>query len=104
MTMLSPMEMMHMIMRADYGMQLGTGTVDLLPGLTYLGHIAQWSWGAVYRGRLALGDNTEGYQYGDRQEFTGWGGYSWIPGVTTTFRVEGEVDDRIHGADPKIWA
>ncbi len=101
MTMLSPMDK-TMTMRANYGMQLGTGTVDLLPGVTYLGHIAQWSWGAIYRGRLALGDNTEGYQYGYRQEISGWGGYRWIPGVTTTFRVEGDIADRIRGYDPQI--
>ncbi len=101
MTMLSPMDK-TMTMRANYGMQLGSGTVDLLPGITYLGHIAQWSWGAIYRGRLALGDNTEGYQYGYRQEISGWAGYRWIPGVTTTFRVEGDIADRIHGADPEI--
>ncbi|QAY94703.1 alpha-amylase [Methylovirgula ligni] len=101
MNMLMPMGT-YMTMRANYGMQLGTGTVDLLPGVTYLGHIAQWSWGAIYRGRLALGDNTEGYEYGYRQEISGWAGYRWIPGVTSTFRVQGEVDDRIHGADPQI--
>lgn len=101
MTMLSPMGK-TMTMRANYGMQLGTGTVDLLPGVSYLGHIAQWSWGAIYRGRLALGDNSEGYQYGYRQEISGWAGYRWIPGVTTTFRVEGDTADRIHGSDSQI--
>lgn len=103
MNMLMPMGT-YMSMRANYGMQLGTGTVDLLPGVTYLGHIAQWSWGAIYRGRLALGDNTEGYEYGYRQEISGWAGYRWIPGVTSTFRVEGDVWDRIHGSDPNIMA
>jgi hypothetical protein len=101
MTMLSPMGTI-MTMRANYGMQLGTGTVDLLPGIVYTGHLGPWSWGALYRGRLALGDNSEGYEYGYRQNITGWGGYSWMPGVTTTFRAEGEVADRIHGADPQI--
>lgn len=101
MTMLSPMNMM-MTMRASYGMQLGTGTVDLLPGLTYTGHMRQWSWGSAWRGRFALDNNDEGYHYGGKQELTGWGGYTWVPGVTTTVRAAGSIEDRIHGADPLI--
>ena len=87
-SMLSPMGT-FMTMRGNYGMQLGTGTVDLLPGATYTGHLSQWSWGAAYRGRLALDNNSEGYHYGYQHELTGWGGYTWIPGVTTTARVVG---------------
>jgi hypothetical protein len=100
-TMLSPMNT-YMAMRANYGMQLGTGTVDLLPGVTYTGHVDQWSWGTAYRGRLALDNNVEGYHYGYQQELTGWGGYTWIPGFTTTGRVAGDIQDRIHGSDPLI--
>jgi hypothetical protein len=99
--MLSPMGSL-MTMRASYGMQLGNGTVDLLPGVTYTGHRHDWSWGAAYRGRLALDDNAEHYHYGAQNELTGWGGYSWIPGFTTTARIDGAVQDRIHGADPQI--
>jgi hypothetical protein len=101
MTMLSPMNK-TMTMRASYGMQLGTGTVDLLPGITYKGHLNQWSWGAAYRGRLALDNNDEGYHYGYRHSLTGWGGYTWLPGLTTTARVAGSIEDRIHGSDALI--
>lgn len=101
MTMLSPMGTM-MTMRGSYGMQLGTGTVDLLPGVTYTGHLDRWSWGAAYRGRLALDTNDEGYYYGYQHELTGWGGYTWLPGVTTTARIAASEQDVIHGADPLI--
>ena len=77
-SMLSPMGT-FMNMRANYGMQLGTGTVDLAPGLTYTGRWKQWSWGAVYRGRYALDTNVEGYSYGNWNDLTGWAGYTWIP-------------------------
>jgi hypothetical protein len=101
MTMLSPMNML-MTMRASYGMQLGTGTVDFLPGATYTGQLDRWSWGATWRSRIALDDNSEHYHYGDRAELTAWGGYSWIPGLTTTGRVVAATENRIHGADPMI--
>ena len=100
-TMLSPMGT-FMTMRADYGMQLGTGTVDALPGVTYTGHASNWSWGAAWRSRIALDNNDEGYHYGDLHELTGWGGYTWLPGVTATFRAAGSVQGQIHGADPMI--
>lgn len=101
-TMLSPMNR-YMTMRANYSMQLGTGTVDLLPGLTYTGHVGPWSWGAIWRSRVALDSNSEGYNWGTLEELSAWGGYTWIPGITTTARVLGGWRDYIHGADPKIF-
>lgn len=92
----------YMKMRANYGMQLGTGTVDFLPGATYTGRLNQWSWGVIYRGRFPLGDNSEGYHYGNLNEWSGWGGYTWIPGITTTGRIVGSVQGQIHGSDPMI--
>lgn len=101
-TMTSPMNGMPMTMRAMYGMQLGTGTVDILPGLTYTGNRGLWSWGAAYRGRIALDDNVEGYHWGDSQTLTGWAGYTFYPGITATARVAGTVQGKIQGMDPMI--
>jgi len=99
--MLSPMGT-FMNMRANYGMQLGTGTVDFAPGITYTGLWRQWSWGAIYRGRFALDNNVEGYRYGNLTDLSGWAGYTWIHGVTTTFRADGTIQGSIRGADPMI--
>jgi hypothetical protein len=101
MTMLSPMNM-AMAMRASYDMQLGSGTVDLLPGASYVGHIRRWSWGAIWRTRLALEDNTEGYRHGDLHEISVWGGYTLMPGITTTARLAGTDQNPIHNSDPMI--
>ncbi len=101
-TMLSPQNGMPMTMRAMYGMQIGTGTLDFLPGVTYTGNKYLWSWGAAYRGRIALDDNSEGYRWGDYHELTGWLGYTFIPGVTATARVAGSTQGKIEGSDPLI--
>lgn len=100
-SMLSPMGM-FMTMRGSYGMQLGTGTYDVLPGITYTGHEARWSWGAAYRGRFALDKNNKGYRYGNLNALTGWAGYLIAPGISLTARVEGATQGRISGADPQI--
>jgi hypothetical protein len=88
--------------RGFYGMQLGTGTFDILPGAVYAGYVGPWSWGVSYRGRLPLDQNPQGYRWGNLHEFNGWAGYTWIPGLTTTFRVSGLTQGHIDGFDPKI--
>ncbi|MCI0466338.1 MAG: alpha-amylase [Beijerinckiaceae bacterium] len=88
--------------RGFYGMQLGTGTFDILPGAAYAGYLGPWSWGVSYRGRLPLGQNPQGYLWGDLHEFNGWAGYTWIAGLTTTFRVNGSTQGPIRGFDPQI--
>ena len=55
-----------------------------------------------YRGRFPLAANPEGYLYGDLHEFNGWAGYSWIKGLTTTFRVNATTQGEIRGLDPMI--
>ncbi|QGM46294.1 outer membrane protein [Methylocystis heyeri] len=89
----------YAINEAFYGMQPGTGTFDVLPGILYGGHLDAWSWGLSYRARLGLGMNPEGYRWGNYQEFNGWFGYTWIPGVTTTFRTNFNIQSQISGAD-----
>lgn len=100
-TMLSPMGT-KMTMRASYGMQLGSGTFDALPGLTYTGKAGSLSWGLAYRGRLPLSEGEEGWRFGDLHEATGWLGYSVIKGVSLTGRVAATTQSSIRGIDPKI--
>ncbi len=88
--------------RGFYGMQPGAGTFDIMPGIVYGGNLGPWSWGLTYRARLPLGPNRQGYRWGDLHEFNGWAGYTWTPGLTTTFRVAGTIQGPIRGFDPEI--
>ncbi|MCC3245024.1 alpha-amylase [Methylocystis sp. WRRC1] len=88
--------------RAFYAMQPGAGTFDFMPGVVYAGHLEKWSWGVSYRGRFPIAANRQGYLWGDLHEFNGWGGYTWIPGLTTTFRVNASIQGPIRGYDPNI--
>ena len=89
--------------RAYYGLQLGTGTYDGLFGFTYTGKLDAWSWGLIYRGRAALGDNDAGYLRGLSNEISAWGGYEVLPGLAATGRVAATIWDRIYGHDDLIW-
>lgn len=47
-------------MRLEYPMQLGSGTVSLIPGFTYIGQALPWGWGAEFIPTLRLGRNSNG--------------------------------------------
>ncbi|SCZ86969.1 DUF3570 domain-containing protein [Nitrosomonas mobilis] len=68
--------------RVHFDMQLGSGTWDFLPNLTYKGDYKRWSWGAQLSGIKRMErSNTSGYRLGDRFQATTWGGYhlaNWL--------------------------
>jgi hypothetical protein len=91
-------------LRLPYPMQLGSGTFDLMPGVTYKGRSGSFGWGAQYLATIRLGDNDEGYSLGDIHHATGWASYSWQPAVSASFRLTGRTQDSIDGIDPRIVA
>lgn len=92
-------------LRLPYAMQLGTGTWDLLPGLTYRGRIGDLSWGAQYMAEVRLEDeNDEGYAWGDRHTVTGWFAYEWAPWISTSVRASYSSQAQISGMDAQITA
>jgi hypothetical protein len=71
-----------------YGMQLGSGTWDFKPSLTYTGHIDQWSWGAQANGTVRMENaNTSGYALGDLFQTSVWGGYNLTNWLTASVRA-----------------
>ncbi len=82
-----------------YPMQLGSGSWDLLPGLTYLGQAGSWSWGAQFLANIRLETNNQDYRLGDEYSLTGWGAYRWSDWISTSLRVVGTSWDDIHGQD-----
>jgi len=45
--------------RLPYCMQIGSGTVDFLPGIVYMGQAQFFSWGASATGTLHIAENSE---------------------------------------------
>ncbi len=88
--------------RIAYGMQLGTGTYDLLPGVTYWGARGDWNWGLQGVGRVHLGENDEGYTFGDRALATVWGGYNLGHGFWFSASLSQEYIGDIDGEDDNI--
>lgn len=82
----------------DYGMQLGSGTWDFKPSLTYTGHMDDWGWGGQLSGVKRLGKNKYGYAYGDIFQATGWGSYNIFNWLSATVRGVYTWQDKIQGA------
>ncbi|WP_428819474.1 hypothetical protein [Microbulbifer sp. MCCC 1A16149] len=71
-----------------YGMQLGSGTWDLMPAITYSGARERISWGAQASARLPMEeDNASGFQFGERYAATAWGTYRLQDWVSFSMRL-----------------
>ncbi len=76
-------------------MQLGSGTFDLLPGVTYLKQHHSWSWGAQMNGTFRTHENHHNYRLGHGFESTAWIGKkftSWLSAAPRfRYTYEGEL-------------
>jgi hypothetical protein len=80
-----------------FGMQLGSGTWDFTPSLTYLGEYNRWSWGTQISGIKRMEDrNQSGYRLGDMFQATGWGGLDLARWLTASVRGVYTWQDAIH--------
>ena len=86
--------------RAPYDMQLGTGTVDLKPALTYswLSEDAKWNLGGQVLGTIHL-NTSNGWAYGDSYKLSTWAQHAWTDTVTTWVRSTFTDTAPIRGAD-----
>lgn len=89
--------------KLPYPMQLGTGSFDLKPGVTWLLQKDELSFGAQASLRFSLDENDEGYRLGDRGDVT-----AWVAHDMGSFSVSGRLDwmhtGRIHGVDADLNA
>jgi hypothetical protein len=85
--------------RIPYPMQLGSGSYELLPGVTYNGNANAWSWGAQARGTIRLNDNHATYRLGNEYALTGWGALELARWVSVSLRTEWTHNMNIDGRD-----
>jgi len=90
--------------RLPYPMQLGTGTFDFLPAVTYFDRQGKIGWGGQVKARLPLGNNEEGYKFGERLEATAWLAYEPAYWISFSGRLKGMSQGTVRGIDPAIIA
>ncbi|MBT5292841.1 MAG: transporter [Cellvibrionales bacterium] len=88
--------------RLPYPMQLGSGTYDIEPGITYAGTRNAWDWGSQIKMTIRLNDNDEGYSLGDQTQITSWSGYRFTRWLSGSLRLTYTDADQINGQDNAI--
>jgi len=96
-------EIMGMRFHEPYDMQLGSGTFDLKPAVTYsaLSDDAKWNWGAQAMYTYHIGKNDNHYSLGDSFKVTSWLQRALGP-FTSWVRLAFNMTGRINGQDPEI--
>jgi hypothetical protein len=85
-----------------YGMQLGSGTWDFVPSITYTGRADRLTWGAQLLGIARLEEeNDSGYRLGDVFQGTFWGSYRFANSISASLRglytEQGKVEGHYNG-------
>ncbi len=86
----------------EYPMQTGSGTFDLLPGLTYLGEKGRWCWGAQTIENIRLGQNSAGYTFGNVYRVSAWGSYGVTEWFAPSVRLIGKWWENVDGTDSRL--
>lgn len=100
---LTPMDM-RPSPRLPYPMQLGSGSVSGIVGLTHNWRLQRFSGGSQWRSLVRLNENDEDYTLGDEHRITTWGAWRFAPRFSLSARVEGWRRGNIDGTDPAIIA
>ena len=85
-----------------YPMQIGSGTPDLLTGITYIHQRTAWSWGFHADGKVRLGRNTHQYRLGHEYHVGVWVTRRVTEWFAPTLHVDGHRTGDVRGADPAL--
>lgn len=100
---LTPMNKTPMV-RLPYPMQLGSGTFDLILGLTHARKLRDWGWGGQWKSIVRLNDNNEGYSLGNQHQLTGWLSYHLNERISASTRLSFMHENTIEGRDASVTA
>ena len=89
-----------------YPMQLGSGSFELMPGVTFTTTLGNWSLGGQARVGLPLNKNSRGYRLGHSAISTFWGARrlnDWVSvSLRALFENWGNIEGSDHALNPAI--
>lgn len=98
---LTPMNT-RIVARLPYAMQIGSGSYDLKPALTFNKHRENYNFGGQISAVIRLDDNDADYRYGNMFSVQSWVSKSLTPSVSTSLRLKGTSEEKIEGRDTLI--
>ena len=87
-----------------YGMQLGSGTWDFHPAITYLGQTESYSYGAQLGGILRIGENDQDYTLGNKFCASLWGARIITDSLSASAKLDYSSQDEVDGSDSRLDA
>ena len=87
-----------------YGMQLGSGTYDFHPAITYLAQTEKYSYGAQLGGILRIGENDQDYTLGNKFEAALWGARKITDSLSASAKLDYSTQSEIDGSDTRLDA
>lgn len=84
-----------------YPMQLGSGTYDLIPSITYKTRAGHWDLGGQASYTYRIGENANEYALGNRLEATGWVKRK-VDSVLLSARLNWSRWNNVRGEDPDL--
>jgi hypothetical protein len=89
-------------MRMEYPMQLGSGSYEIAPGITYLGQTRNWGDGAEFIPQIRLNNNSNGYRLGNQYHAKAWVARRLTDWLSASTKIEGDLTEKIHGVDAEL--
>lgn len=97
-------DMLYSSNRLPYMMQLGSGTVDVTPTVSYIFQQKDFAFSSQVSSTVRTSTNSVGYQLGNEYTIGLWGAYNWWDNFSSSLRFEGQSIDKISGFDQTIYA
>ena len=85
-------------------MQLGSGTWDFHPAITYLGQTESYSYGAQIGGILRIGENDQDYSLGNKFCASLWGARIITDSLSASAKLDYSSQDEVDGSDSRLDA
>lgn len=86
-----------------YMMQLGTGSFDFMPGITYLKNKNKFTYSAQLIGVIRPFNNPINYHWGNEMDVNAWGAYKFFPWLSASLRAEYFYSGSISGKDNLMY-
>ena len=83
-------------------MQLGSGSYEALPGISYTGYKNYYSYGAQANAIFRLNSNNVGYKLGDSYNLTAWAARKLNDAFSLSYRVNYTITESIKGTDKDL--
>jgi hypothetical protein len=88
--------------KLPYPMQLGSGTYDLEPSLTFQSVNETWAYGLTGKMLFHLGRNKHSYSLGDRFSASAWASRKLSDQFALDMRLDETIWGDVNGADPEL--